>query len=139
MRQFFGALNGANSKIYNSYYKGDYINGSSSGQKANPQEATLITDAQLASGEVCYKLNGDQTLINWFQTLGTDAYPVLENDHLLVILNGDSYANEDPDAVSGVIPAELPAVNGIYTLSGQKVTSQLKKGIYIVNGKKVLK
>ncbi len=137
--QFFGALNGANSKIYNSYYKGDYINGSSSGQRANPQDATQVTDAQLASGEVCYKLNGDQTRINWFQTLGTDAYPVLEDSHLLVILNGNTYANEDPDAVNGVTPAEQPAVNGIYTLSGQKVTSQLKKGIYIVNGKKVLK
>ena len=57
--QFFGALNGPNSKIYNSYYLGDNINGSGSAQIASPQEATKVTNPQLASGEVCYKLNSD--------------------------------------------------------------------------------
>ena len=97
--QFFGALNGPNSKIYNSYYKGDNINGSGSAQVANPQEASKVTDEQLASGEVCYKLNGDQTEINWFQTLGEDAYPVLVDSHLRVWANGDgTYSNAEPGA-----------------------------------------
>lgn len=30
----------------------------------------------LASGEMCYKLNGDQSNIGWYQTLGEDEYPV---------------------------------------------------------------
>jgi hypothetical protein len=97
--QFFGALNGPNSKIYNSYYKGDNINGSGSAQVANPQEASKVADEQLASGEVCYKLNGDQTEINWFQTLGEDAYPVLVDSHLRVWANGDgTYSNAEPGA-----------------------------------------
>ncbi|MBO7120456.1 MAG: hypothetical protein J6W03_09085 [Bacteroidaceae bacterium] len=90
--QFFGALNGTNSKIINSYYQGDYINGSSSGQVANPQEATSVTNEQLKSGEVCFKLNGDQTEINWFQTLGTHDYPLLDSGRTVYFVRG-AYTN----------------------------------------------
>ena len=135
--QFFGALNGSNSKIYNSYYKGDYINGSSSGQKANPQEATLVNDAQLASGEICYKLNGDQSVINWYQTLGSDAYPVLLPDHQQVYFVDNAYVNMDPDGISTIEHSILNIENSIFNLAGQRI-SKLQKGINIVNGKKVL-
>ena len=140
--QFFGALNGTNSKIYNSYYKGDYINGSSSGQKANPQEAIEVTDAQLASGEVCYKLNGDQSEIVWHQTLALDDYPVLLADHQQVWFSDGAYTNNDPDGIHD-IEAE-PSFSSIYqqgstivNLAGQRL-GKLQKGINIVNGKKVL-
>ena len=133
--QFFGALNGGNSKIYNSYYQGEYINGSSSGRTATPQQATSVTDAQLASGEICYKLNGDQTDINWYQTLATDDHPVLFGSNQIVWLYNGNYINIDPDAINDIQAAE-PVQTGIYNLAGQRI-SKLQKGINIVNGKKI--
>lgn len=47
------------------------------------------TDATVASGELCYKLNGDQSVIGWYQTLGTDAYPVPFDSHMQVYANGE--------------------------------------------------
>lgn len=145
--QFFGALNGANSKIFNSYYKGDYINGSSSGQRANPQEAFEVTDAQLASGEVCFKLNsgivGDggqsQNVSVWFQTLAADAYPVLEKDHLKVWFYDGAYTNNDPDGIREVEAGRPALTDGqfIYNLAGQRL-EKLQKGLNIVGGKKIL-
>ena len=38
---------------------------------------TKVTDEQLASGEICYKLNGDQPTMSWYQTLGKDEHPML--------------------------------------------------------------
>ena len=140
--QFFGALNGTNSKIYNSYYKGDYINGTSSGQKANPQEATQVTDEQLASGEICYKLNGDAEVPVWYQNLtgeDKDLYPVLDPTHKVVLYDGtNGYYNagdEDPDGIS-LTPTLSEGEGAIYNLAGQRM-SKLQKGINIVNGKKI--
>ena len=139
--QFFGALNGSNSKIFNSYYKGDYVNGTSSGQKANPQEAIEVTDAQLASGEVCYKLNGDQSEIVWRQTLATDAYPVLAGNHLQVWFTDGAYSNIDPDGIRDIKADPSDGTAGqrpaIFNLAGQRL-DRMQKGINIVNGKKVL-
>ena len=56
--------------------------------------ATGETAGQLASGEVCYLLNGDQSEINWYQTLGEDEFPVLFDTHKVVYKNSDGYANE---------------------------------------------
>ena len=62
-------------------------------------QSTLATDEQLASGEICYKLNGDQSAINWYQTLGEDEYPMLFGDHLRVWFVNGEYTNKEP--VSG--------------------------------------
>ena len=47
------------------------------GNKASSCEAPiLVTPEQLASGEICYALNGNQAEnVNWFQTLNSEAYP----------------------------------------------------------------
>ena len=39
-------------------------------------QGTAITNADITSGKLCYKLNGDQTSIKWYQLIGTDAYPM---------------------------------------------------------------
>ena len=40
------------------------------------------TDNALTSGELCYKLNGDQSSIIWYQTLaGTDSHPYPDSGH----------------------------------------------------------
>ena len=50
---------------------------------------TQITTEQVASGELCYILNGDQSTIGWYQTLGTDAYPVPFATSQQVFANGE--------------------------------------------------
>ena len=47
------------------------------------------TDERIASGELCYMLNGDQSAINWYQTLDTDEYPVPFSTHSQVYANGE--------------------------------------------------
>lgn len=43
---------------------------------------TLENDLQ--SGKICYLLNGDQSNINFYQSLNFDKYPVLDNRHYVV-------------------------------------------------------
>ena len=136
--QFFGALNGPNSKIYNSYYLGDNINGSGSAQIASPQEAEKVTGEQLASGGVCYKLNVDQPSIVWYQTILEDDYPVLDNSHEVVLYNDEyGFYNMTNDGPVGINEVAEHADNGIiYNLAGQRL-QKMQKGINIVNGKKI--
>ena len=52
-------------------------------------QGTQIAEDQIASGELCYKLNGDQSEINWYQTLGEDAQPAPFDSHAQVYANGE--------------------------------------------------
>ena len=87
--QFFGIANSTTSstKIYNSYYQGANANGGDS-KTPTPNEVTSV-DTELTSGEVAYLLNesisGGTT---WYQTIGTDDYPILDNTHSIVYANG---------------------------------------------------
>ncbi|MBQ7181368.1 MAG: hypothetical protein IJR87_08760 [Bacteroidaceae bacterium] len=59
------------------------------------------TASQLASGEICFLLNAAQDNGEpvWFQTLGEDAYPVLDNTHKQVYLTAaGAYSNEEGEA-----------------------------------------
>ena len=48
-------------------------------------QVTIITEGPVTSGELCYNLNkGAIENINWFQTIGEDSHPVLDNSHLTV-------------------------------------------------------
>ena len=78
------------------FLDGDKLAAFGSGTEgASATGATAVNTDQLASGEVCYKLNqksesegetnGDQTEINWYQTLLTDPYPVLNTTHKVVL------------------------------------------------------
>ena len=104
---------------------------------------TAATDAQLASGEICYKLNGDRQDVNsvWFQTIGEDANPVLDKTHKMVIydevLGYHNPTKDEEDAIDNLIPTLSTGDGAIYNLAGQRV-SKPQKGIFILNGKKVL-
>ena len=64
---------------------------------AQPEGTVQVTDAQLASGEVAFRLNGNQTAIGFWQTIGEDAYPVpVERDHKTVYGKGDIHCNGQP-------------------------------------------
>ena len=45
-----------------------------------PSGCTYISYDQVATGELCFKANGDQTSINWYQTLGEDDTPLPFSD-----------------------------------------------------------
>ena len=62
---------------------------------------TKVTADQVASGELCFKLNGDQSAIAWYQTLtGTiDTYPVPFSTSKKVYANGEMKC--DGTAVEG--------------------------------------
>ena len=97
---FVGRLRGhANSQFVNNYMlQGSAAN--TSGE--NKIEGNTVTGEQLASGEVCFKLNGDQSEINWFQTLGADEFPVLFDTHKVVYQNADgTYSNEKSSTGTG--------------------------------------
>ena len=64
----------------------------------------------MATGELAFRLNGDQSQIAWYQTLGQDDYPVLDQTHGVVYVKGEvdcggnsvgeiAYTNEKQDVV----------------------------------------
>ena len=57
-------------------------------------QCTVLPDDAAGSGELCYHLNGGQMAgVAWYQTLGEDAYPVLDSSHGLVYMVDDEYAS----------------------------------------------
>ena len=116
------ARNPGNAKCTNCYFlnqMGDINEGSQQ-----------VTEEQLKSGEVCALLNAGQDTEQWTQA---DYYPVP--------FTGSDYE----DGIEEIQNSKFKIQNGeaIYDLSGRMVNSQwsngkLPKGIYIINGKKVL-
>jgi len=96
--------------------------------------AGSLEEADYASGKLCYLLNGDQSVISWYQNIGEDAYPVLNPEHSVVIQNQvGGYEN-----VTGIMQIANDKCGGnIYNLMGQKV-QKAQNGIYIIGGKKTL-
>jgi hypothetical protein len=105
----------------------------------NITQGRYVDDAALASGEVCYRLNADREEPVWFQTIDVDPIPVFDNTHGIVVRNEDgSYGNITD--IETVHSSEPRARSGVYDLSGRRisVSSVLPKGVYIVDGEKVL-
>ena len=109
------------------------------GQQDLPGVAVSVTASQLASGEVCCLLNDGETQPVWYQTLGEDLYPVLDETHKEVQLAEDG-TYQNPVGI-GLVQEEQPVslkVQGIYDLQGRKLERISQKGIYIIDGRRVL-
>lgn len=140
------SMNTAPSNLY--YLDGTALTAFGSGTaEASAKGATAITAEQLASGEVCYRLNGDQSVINWYQTLPApeaavegDPYPMLTDTSLRVWFRDGKYTNDGPDGIAP-LPQPLSQMGGeVYDLSGRHIPNgQLPHGVYIYNGKKTVK
>jgi len=126
------------------YLNGEELTAFGSGtETTSAVGAAAVSNQQLASGEVCYALNGDQTEINWYQTLPSqdttveaNPYPVLLDTSLRVWLQDGTYTNENPTGIAA--PRGLPEEgNAIYSLTGQRLR-KARKGINIINGKKYI-
>lgn len=100
------ARNPQNVSVINSYYTamaGDSDNG-----------ATLVTDDELASGKVCWKLNG-MTPANaaWRQNVEEDAMPVLNQPHgLVIVLDDVTYNVKDESTLTEVAAAYSEKILG---------------------------
>ncbi len=97
---------GASFTISNSFSK--------NGEQAN---YTNFTDEQLANGWLCYGLNGDQSDIAWYQTIGTDATPVLDSSREKVLYVGEAGYSTMYDAINdwklvGDAKAYIGTING---------------------------
>ena len=94
-----------------------------------------LTTEQFASGEACFRLNAGNTQQPiFFQTLGEDLHPVLDNTHLPVLKNdmGEYYNGK-----TGIAEPKVNRTTVIYDLSGRRV-EKATKGLFIVNGRKIL-
>lgn len=94
-------------------------------------QVTYVDEDQLASGEVCYRLNGSKNGVERYrQTIGTDIHPKLHGASGLVYFDGTNYTNT-PTGIQ-TVGAEL-AKKGIavYNANGVRVSTP-QKGVNIM-------
>ena len=91
------------------------------------------------SGELCYTLNNEDTFSPvYFQNLGKDAYPVLLSSHEIVrrTKEGIYYNGDDEDAINNIEGQGVRGKEqGIFDLSGRRISRKPTKGMYIQGGK----
>ena len=87
-----GVVGGNDISMANNYYLEGTAPGGISGADSAGQAEAKSGDA-FAGGEVTYLLNNEVTdgTQAWYQTIGIDNYPVLDNRHGTVCSDGDSY------------------------------------------------
>ena len=107
----------------------DVFNGETEG-------VTQIEAEDVASGALTYQLNEGAAQTIFFQKLGDDLYPVFDPAHMTVLKADDGTYYNVETAIREISADADKTV--IYDLSGRRV-EKMVKGIYIVNGKKVLK
>ena len=108
-------------------------------------QGTQVTEEQVASGSLCYKLNGDQSNISWTQTLGKDRIPQPGTGSLRVYASGTvrcdgaelednplTYTNTEsyPDK-----PDHKYSTDGICTVCGltdPNAVKQNEEGFYLI-------
>ena len=122
---------GTSKNYFNNCYYLNYI---------DKKQGKQMPFEKFQSGEVCYKLNGDQSVINWYQTICEDDYPMPFDTHSVVLYSDQySYYNLTNDGPVGIVSPLGETKEGatIFNLQGQRL-SKMQKGINIVNGKKLL-
>lgn len=106
--QFFGAVKSGKCSIKNSYYQGANVNGSASTVTLTTQQATLVTDDQLASGFVAAKLAPA------FRQMIGSAYPTLNTDLPVVAeITSAGYATLYQEETDLEIPAGVEVFAGV--------------------------
>ena len=100
-----------------------------------PGDVTQVTEDMLASGEVCYLLNGDQSDIQWTQAIGEERTPKPFPGS--VVLRDENGVYYNPGNAIEIVKSDENKSVEIYNTMGQKV-AKATKGIYLINGKKVL-
>lgn len=88
-----GSTYNSTSLLINNYY----LDTSVDTAIENSSQGTSVakTAKELAAGEVAYLLNNKKSdgTLTWYQTIGKDAFPVLDKTHFAVSYNGSEYYN----------------------------------------------
>ena len=112
--QFYGAVKNTTCSIANSYYQGDYVNGSASTVTLPVQQVAKVSDDQLASGEVAYNLGSA-----FRQNIGTDNYPVPDDTKGIVNqITEAGYATMYVEDTDVAVPEGVAAFAGIVVNEG---------------------
>ena len=104
-------------------------------ESSNTESGTVVTTQELKftiaedNRALNFGVMAIETQCNWFTA---------DNFKLIYLGTGDAIAADpnDPTEIAGI--EAVPAVRAIYDLMGRKVNGTVK-GIYIINGKKVVK
>ena len=106
-----------------------------------PADAIATDTYEARSGALCCLLNDGRAEERqaWFQTLDEDFLPVPDNRHLPVWFFDGTYVNESPDGLSAQLANGKSSDEKWFDLSGRRVLGTPSRGIYITNGKKVLR
>ena len=96
---------GTNATLQNCYsigtitgysYRNDFYRGSATAINCfaiSTTQVNRITIEEAASGKLCYQLNNGMVMEPiWYQTIGSDAYPVFDDTHQVVIKSEDGTA-----------------------------------------------
>jgi len=87
-------------------------------------------------GEIPMKLQGKLNESKLYVTIDIDMQSTL-GQIVYVQLGTDDFKDDSGDAIH-TVPAAAASSSVVYDLNGRRVNAQLKKGLYIVGGKKVL-
>ena len=92
-------------------------------------KGTKATEEQLASGEICWKLNGEKGEdAHWFQSLGNDKTPHLFEGSL-VWKDGDEYLNSRPNVQLNAFASNLStATNANQVIIAYTLNAEAKSG-----------
>ena len=97
--------------------QGNVFYGPTAYREGGINQATLVTDEQLASGEITYKLNGSTSEgdLAWFQTIGTDLTPHLFGGDVVYFANG-RYLNSQGGDANGDGAVDIADVTYVLTI-----------------------
>ena len=120
--------------LFDTYYFSDWDAGV-------PADAIKTDSQSMTSGLLCQQLNAGRTDDRqaWYQTLNEDFFPIPDKRHLPVWYYNGAYINEDPDAIHSIPANNTQNKSGIYDLSGRRLNSEPTRGIYIMNGRKMVR
>lgn len=90
-----------------------------------------------SSGDIEASYNGDIALVRLYDKPVNSSQAALLYKNAKALFTGQPEHKEDGDAISTLSP-DAPARPQVYTITGLRVDKPVGKGIYIVNGKKVL-
>jgi hypothetical protein len=102
-------------------------------------QASRMTEDDVTSGALCFKLNSDQSEIAWYQTLGVDAHPVLDSTHGIVYLAVDQYCDGTPKGdpvysnTAGGTRDDHQFENGICMVCGAYDPNLIIDGVYQIS------
>ena len=105
--------NANNATITNCYYNKAH-------GRVEAGKRIYVAPKKIENGEICFRINGDQSTIHYYQTIGKDPYPVpWKSNHGIVIMDNDGNYMNTPEFT----PYELRGdMNGDGKLSIEDVT-----------------